>query len=164
MERRFESRMGKTANAHCRVADLRRATGDLRRRDACAPDRMGGRGADLRSNPIEPIRTLLMDFGPEPFLGRHLAQILSGCSEQSFTITLAREVDWDVASAARSLSAKMDGDAPDLLFFTFERFPSDQVVAPLLGTTRRSGNGSVSIVVIQAGSWHWTALPTVCIS
>ena len=101
---------------------------------------------------MEPIRTLLMDFGPEHSMGQQLAQILMSSVEPLFAITSAHEVDCDVTSATRSLSANLDGNAPALLFFTFERFPSDQIVAPLLGTTRRSGNGSVSIVVTQTGS------------
>ena len=101
---------------------------------------------------MEPIRTLLMDFEPEHFLAEQLTQILSVCSEPSFAITLAREVDCDIASATRSLSTKMDGNAPALLFFTFEHFPSDEMVAPLLETTRRSGSGTVSIVVNPADS------------
>src|SRR5207247_6531534 len=101
---------------------------------------------------MDPIRTLLMDFGPEHSMGQQLAQILMSSVEPLFAITSAHEVDCDVTSATRSLSANLDGNAPALLFFTFERFPSDQIVAPLLGTTRRSGNGSVSIVVTQTGS------------
>ena len=101
---------------------------------------------------MEPIRTLLMDFEPEHFLAEQLTQILSVCSEPSFAITLARAVDCDIASATRSLSAKMDGDTPTLLFFTFAHFPSDEIVAPLLETTRRGGSGTVSIVVHPAES------------
>ena len=115
-------------------------------------ERRSSPAVDLTSNAMTPIQALIMDFGSEHFLAEQLVRILSSSVDPSFAITRAREEDCDIASANGSLSAKMDGDAAALLFFAFEHFPTDQIVASLLETSRRTGNGSVSIVVIQEGS------------
>src|SRR6266542_4238228 len=115
-------------------------------------ERRSSPAVDLTSNAMTPIHVLIMDFGAEHFLAEQLVRILSSSVQPAFAITRAREEDCDIASANGSLSAKMDGDAAALLFFAFEHFPTDQIVASLLETSRRTGNGSVSIVVIQEGS------------
>ena len=106
---------------------------------------------------MKQISAFLMDFASEHLLAEQLAQILSSSAEPSFAITRAREEDCTIVSAAGSLSAKMNGNAPALLLFTFERFPSDEIVVSLLERSRRTCNGRGFFLVMQTASAHEVA-------
>ncbi len=101
---------------------------------------------------MKQISAFLMDFGLEHLLAEQLAKILSSSAEPSFAITRAREEDCDIAVAAGSLSAEINGDAPALLFYTFEHFPSDEIVVSLLERSRRACKGRGFFLVIQMAS------------
>src|SRR5262245_43655057 len=101
---------------------------------------------------MEPIQTLLMDFGPEHLLVQQLAEILANSIEPAFAIQSGCGSIRDLTSATKSLLACMGVYAPVLFFFTFEHPPEDVLIASLVETAQECGTCKASIVVTKAQS------------